>query len=339
MKFFITAILAVLINLAHAQDIHFSQFNDLPIALNPALTGNMDGTFRAGTIYRNQWNSVTVPFESTGLYADFKTTPAFLKGKTIGWGVQILNDRAGSGGLSENILSFSTSYHHFIDKKQTQLITGGLSFGGFQKTIDISKVNFENQFIYESANFGNIGSGESLQNNGLTKFDMAIGASYSYFTPYGFTAKGGISVSHLTTPNTSFYGNEDPLGRKVNIHANCFYPLNERFDVDPSMLMSFQNGNNNVIMGADLLYDLGRTTLEKIDLKLGVFARFGDAVNFTMGMNHDNWSIDLGYDLNVSSLSPASQTRGAFEISISFVNRMFKGAKNFNYVIPGDRLL
>ena len=69
------------------------------------------------------------------------------------------------------------------------------------------------------------------------------------------------------------------------------------------------------------------------------FARLGDALNFTIGMNHDNWSIDLGYDLNVSGLRQATQSRGAFEMSISFVNRMYKGAKNIKYVIPGNRLL
>lgn len=321
------------------QDIHFSQFNDLPLNLNPALSGNMDGTVRAGTIYRNQWNSVTVPFESTGIFADFKANPKFLNGETIGWGVQILNDRSGNAGLSENIISFATSYHKFIDNKQTQLITGGISFGGFQKTIDISKVNFEDQFVFETANFGSFGSGEAIENNALTRFDLAMGASYSYFNPFGVSATGGISIAHLTKPNTSFFSNEDKLARRVNIHANCIYPVNERIDIDPSMLMSFQNKNNNIVLGTDILYDLGRTTVEKIDLKLGVFARLGDAINFTIGMNHDNWSIDLGYDINTSSLSAASQSRGAFEISISFVNRMYKGAKNFNYVIPGNRLL
>jgi len=84
---------------------------------------------------------------------------------------------------------------------------------------------------------------------------------------------------------------------------------------------------------------LGRRTVEKIDLKLGIYGRLKDAMNFTIGMNHDNWNIDIGYDLNLSSLMPVSNSRGAFEISISYVNRMFKGAKNMMYVIPGDRLL
>lgn len=322
-----------------AQDIHFSQFNDLPLTLSPALSGNMDGTVRAGTIYRNQWNSVSVPFESIGLYADFKSSPEFLKGKTIGWGVQVLNDRSGSGGLNENIVNLCGSYHHFLTDKQDQLVTAGLSLGAFQKNIDLSKLNFQNQFQFETANFGSVSSNEILENNSLAKLDIGLGAAWTYFSEFGYQVVAGLSISHLNKPNTSFYGNNDPLARKTNFHASGVYPVNNRVDIDPSMLISRQNKNTNAVIGADLLYDLGRKTVEKIDLKIGLFARLGDAMNFTVGMNHDNWSIDIGYDLNVSSLMPASQSRGAFEISISFVNRMYKGAKNMQFIIPGDRLL
>jgi len=330
--------LCICVNLI-GQDIHFSQFNDLPLALNPALSGKMDGTLRAGTIYRNQWNSVGIPFESSGLYADFKASPKFLRGQNIGLGVQLLNDRSGSGALNENVFSFSGSYHHFLTEKEDHLVTGGISIGGFQKSIDLSELNFQNQFLIETANFGTMSSNENLESNYLLRMDLAMGGSWTYFNPYGYHFSAGISVFHLSRPNTSFYGKEDALARKVNIHANGVYPINQRFDLDPSFLISTQNKNSNIVIGADLLYDLGRKTVEKIDLKVGCYARLGDALNFTIGMNHDNWSIDLGYDLNVSGLTKATKSRGAFEISISFVNRMYKGAKNIKYVIPGNRLL
>lgn len=339
MKVNVFILLCLIKVLSFAQDIHFSQFNDLPLTLNPALSGNMDGTVRTGTIYRNQWNSVSVPFESYGLYADFKSVPKFLKNEYIGLGIQILNDNSGSGGLNENVLSLCGSFHHFLSDKQNQLITAGLSFGAFQKSIDLSKLNFQNQFQFETANFGNISSNEVLENNSLAKLDLGLGAAWTYFSEYGYQIITGISLMHLNKPNTSFYGNNDPLARKINIHASGIYPINDRVDIDPSLLISKQNNNINTVIGADLIYNLGRKTIEKIDLKLGLFARFGDSFNFTIGMNHDNWSIDAGYDLNVSSLVPASQSRGAFEISISFVNRMFNGSKNMRYIIPGNRLL
>lgn len=325
--------------IAFSQDVHFSQFNDLPLNINPALSGNMDGTFRAGSVYRNQWNSVSVPFESTAIYTDFKLYPKFLNDKVIGVGVQLLNDRSGSGSLLENVLSISGSYHHFLNENKDQLLTAGINLGVFQKSIDISKLNFENQFVYETANFGNIASNENFENNSITKPDVGLGLSWTWFNSTGIQINAGISGMHLNRPNQSFYGNNDPLAPKINFHGSGIYPLSNTLDIDPSFIIMRQNQNTNFIFGADLVYGMGRKTVEKIDLKLGIYGRAGDAMSFTVGMNHDNWSIDLGYDLNVSSLRPASQSRGAFEISISYVNRMYKGVKDMRYVLPTNRLL
>ena len=38
-----------------AQDIHFSQYYNMPLTTNPAMTGLVNGEFRVQGIYRNQW--------------------------------------------------------------------------------------------------------------------------------------------------------------------------------------------------------------------------------------------------------------------------------------------
>ena len=47
-----------------AQDIHFSQVDANPLLLNPAYAGFYDGAGRFGIIYRNQWASVSIPFQT-----------------------------------------------------------------------------------------------------------------------------------------------------------------------------------------------------------------------------------------------------------------------------------
>jgi hypothetical protein len=47
-----------------AQDIHFSQFYNTPILVNPAFTGFINGNYRFAALYRNQWASVTVPYQT-----------------------------------------------------------------------------------------------------------------------------------------------------------------------------------------------------------------------------------------------------------------------------------
>ena len=53
-----------------AQDIHFSQFFNAPLALGPGMIGQFDGEYRANGIFRQQWRSVTVPYRTFGLGGD-----------------------------------------------------------------------------------------------------------------------------------------------------------------------------------------------------------------------------------------------------------------------------
>jgi hypothetical protein len=51
-------------NQVFGQDIHFSQFLNSPLSLNPSETGNFDGDWRIVANYRNQWQSLGVPFRT-----------------------------------------------------------------------------------------------------------------------------------------------------------------------------------------------------------------------------------------------------------------------------------
>src|ERR1041384_3779222 len=96
-----------------AQDIHFSQYAETPVLVNPALTGTQYA-IRASTIYRDQWRSVTVPYRTfnTGIEVRFKTsdwqkngtrnrlTRVYKKGfSRLAAGLNCATDRAGNGNL------------------------------------------------------------------------------------------------------------------------------------------------------------------------------------------------------------------------------------------------
>src|ERR1017187_6841431 len=46
-------------------DIHFSQFYETSILRNPALTGVFEDDYKFGVYYRNQWSSITNPYNTT----------------------------------------------------------------------------------------------------------------------------------------------------------------------------------------------------------------------------------------------------------------------------------
>ncbi len=66
MKKIILTSIILLPLLTKAQDIHFSQFNETPVLLNPAMSCTAFDT-RIIANYRNQWASVTSPFQTYGI--------------------------------------------------------------------------------------------------------------------------------------------------------------------------------------------------------------------------------------------------------------------------------
>ena len=75
-----------------AQDIHFSHLNRQPIYQNPANTGLFAGDIRLTGNYKDQWRSVTVPFQTFAAAGDMKW-----KQKGINFGALLFHDNVGDG--------------------------------------------------------------------------------------------------------------------------------------------------------------------------------------------------------------------------------------------------
>src|SRR3569623_68854 len=84
-----------------AQDLHFSQYYNAPLLVNPANTGfNPDYDYRVGGNYRNQWASVGNPYKTMSVWGDTKLFANRFEDGWMGVGVSLLKDVAGSGSLS-----------------------------------------------------------------------------------------------------------------------------------------------------------------------------------------------------------------------------------------------
>ena len=89
-----------------AQDIHFSQFNVAPMVYNPALAGGFDGDIRFIGNQRTQWRSVTAPYSTIGVSADFNHKNQPLMGSAF----SIYQDRAGDSKLNTIAVNGAFSY-------------------------------------------------------------------------------------------------------------------------------------------------------------------------------------------------------------------------------------
>lgn len=308
----LTAFFTVVSVMLCAQDIHFSQFFNAPYAQSPANIGQFDGQYRMGAIYRQQWRSVTVPYNTFGMGGD----AADLAGvKGLGVGAWVYNDRAGTSRLNTFHADLGASWTFPLDGDRTQHLVLGTQLGWSNMSIDYGALRFDaqyNGFSYDPS----LGTGEQFPRASRSRMDVHAGLGYRY-TPEkrrNFTA--GLALFNLTTPDVSlFEGEPSPLDLRTVVHAGGQLPVGEKVDLLPMAQWQAQGKFRELDLGAAVRYImLDRWDLVRA-LQAGLFMRAKDAGYVYAGLEYDDWTFGISYDVNLSRLEPASRNRGGFEFT------------------------
>ncbi len=309
---------------AGAQDVHFTQFNAAPLTINPAFTGNFDGTFRAAAVYRDQWRSVTVPFKtvSASIDAPLKTDLLGRDGYLAG-GLQFYNDRAGDGNLSQNSILGSIAYHKFLGKENNMAVSVGLQGGYMNKSLDLSQLYFGDEFRNGSFNPGTSFEYPGLGNN-VDYFTVNVGVNYalSFGDRFGISIGGG--ANNLNEPDESLQSkrnSEVGLGRRYTGQLGAVIYTTDRFSIRPAVLYQTQRTADELVGGAEFMYTLGDTYVRSYatSVFLGTFYRNNDAALITAGLELKGFRVGVSYDYNTSELNTASNGNGGFEISLRYI--------------------
>jgi len=315
-----------------AQDIHFSQFRETPILVNPAQTA-LGRDLRVISNYKTQWSSVGSPYKTQALSFELLLNKNNRKKGQIGLGVQVINDKAGDGKLSTTQALLSMS--GIIKVSKFNKISTGLIAGFGQRSINYSSLKWDQQYNGNSYD-ASLSSGEAQA--GVLSYsypDMGAGVCWSYGSDEkhlyslqnnGFKAKLGVSAWHFGVPNYSFsqqYG--DKLYSKVIAHGNLeLTSSGAQIKFIPEFLFVTQGKLNELNIGCLVKYLLkqGSQITGRIDgcaLSLGANYRYKDAVVISSLIEYGNMAVGLSYDINTSRLRSASSMMGGFEIALRFV--------------------
>ncbi len=297
---------------ANAQDIHFSQFFNAPYAQSPANIGQFDGDYRAGAIYRQQWRSVTVPYSTFGIGGD---AAHFAGVKGLGLGAWIYNDKAGDSRLNTFHADLGASWTERFGESKEHSITGGLQVGITAVSIDYSALRFDaqyNGFTYDPS----LGSNEQFTRDSRSHPDLHAGITYRYAPEKRRNFEAGIAFFNLTNPDVSLFdAAPSPLDTRTNLHLSVQFPVSEKMDVLPMLQWQAQGKFRELDLGGMVRYImLDRWNLMRA-LQAGIFWRTKDAGYLYAGLEHDDWTFGLSYDINLSRLEPASRNRGGFEVT------------------------
>lgn len=313
-------ILTVLASKGHAQDIHFSQFFEAPLLRNPALAGLFSGDLRLQTVYRTQWQSVTVPYQTTSINGEVKL--AIGKSEDfLTLGGQVLYDKAGTIALTSTHILPVINYHKSLSADRNMYLSLGFMGGLVQRRFDMGKVTTNSQYDGTAYN-GTLGTGETLSNSSYSYFDGTAGLSFN--TQMGQDAENnffaGIAYHHFNkTARNSFYANSTvetkpkmvySMGAKMSATDNAYVTIHADY--------TQQGAYTELIAGAMVTYRLDDVESPRYFIHGGAFMRLKDALIPVAKLEMRPLAISVSYDANISKLSTASKGRGGFEMGLSY---------------------
>lgn len=309
-----------------AQDAHLSMYDAAPLYLNPAMTGVFQGDWRVHGQYRTQWKAVNFkPYTSALVSFDMPV-------KKWGFGVQMSNFRAGIGNYNAFQGTLSAAYTTSLDRSKNHNLSFGIQAGLTQKTLEYQLLTFNNQYTTNNGGEFNTSISSNEDFGGQSLIVPVANAGILYFFAKQQSRLNpfiGVSAFNLTQPQETFLNFDNRLPLRLYTHVGTRINLTETFYILPKALYMMQKEFRELTLAVDVGY-----YMKKSDFYLlgGLVYRNQDAAILTLGAKMDQYIAKIGYDINVSTLTTASNGRGGFEISFTYIHQ--KDRKKTDKICP-----
>lgn len=323
-----------------AQDMHFSQYYNFPLFVNPANTGDLKGNMRAVVNYRSQWSSVAIPYTTTGCSLEGVLYKNRYQTRSFGAGLMVLNDKAGQAKLTTNLIFVSLAGSVKVNTKNSFAL--GMQAGLGQKSVDLAKLTWGNQ--YNGLNYDpNISSGENYAFTNVSYQDISAGINWNYDANAGkggvysmsdkkLRGNLGIALYHINRPNTTLNdpNKSERLYRKLIVNGSLIISSKvSNVSLIPSFLYEMQGPSNKTNVGFMTRYLLKQETkytgfTDGKAFSLGCFYRYQDALVISSLYEYHRLAFGISYDVNVSKFIVATSARGGIELSLRYMSSTAK---------------
>ncbi|MFT3934722.1 MAG: PorP/SprF family type IX secretion system membrane protein [Chitinophagaceae bacterium] len=307
-------------------DPHFSQYYIYPMALNPALTGTMDGDYRVSAIWRSQYSNTLT---TRGISADMITE------KNTNFGFNLLNQATNDKSYNFTNAYATMSYTGVrFGKQGYHYLALALQCGVLNRRFDVSKLQFGSQWASGLGYDPSMSSGETFTKPSMYAFDAGVGAAYFDATPgKKVNLYGGVSAFHITRPKNTFLsaGSEDQvLPVRYSVHGGARITVSDSLTLVPNVLYVKQGQAEEKMIGTYAQLYVSET----VDVMVGGNWRMQDAIVPFAGFYYKGFTLGVSYDVNASKMSAASNRSNSFELSLSFVGKSKKEMKTRPFYCP-----
>lgn len=312
----------------NAQDIHFSQFGNTPLNLNPALAGVFGGDMRFVGNYRNQWKTVPVPYNTFSGSVENKIYWAKNKFDRFLTGGLLLNyDRQGSLNLTS--LSIGIPISATLPIRKNTFLTLGVTPAFGQRSFGTNKISFDAQWqnrVYDP--YADTRETQLFQTQNLKYFDLNVGGNIRIQAPTKRSRLDlGAAVHHINRPYHDFWSVtlDNPgnvrLYDRLCLHGNTLIQLSERFDFLAQGVYQKQGGYREIVYGGGVRMHLNRDLHHEMAIQIGLDyrQRFQDALIPRVEFLYRTWQIGVSYDVNgLSDAEIVTNGRGGPELSLIY---------------------
>ena len=342
MNYLIGALLILMGQGSHAQDIHFTNFRMAPVSVNPSFTGAFKGTYRISTIYRDQWRSIgnSRPYTTPFISAEVNIAQGLLTDNDwIAGGISFVRDQAGSTIFQQVQFGINGAYHYAVDDDYSQVFSLGVTYGRGSQRFNNQSVTLPLDLVAGGAvEMFNVDQDGNVSSNFA---DYTIGVSLkNVLNDQGDLIRIGVTAAHITSPNVSFVTvsaptpqpgmmpptvtpiNDRRVGfeRRLTVTGEGSFLAAENVRINPALILQRRAASTELaVQGiADYLLDPKAGVI----VSGGLGYRVGDAAELIGGIQLKDLRIGLSYDLTLSSLNRAGG--GAFEIAVGYIGRIYK---------------
>lgn len=289
----------------NAQDIHFSMLDLDPLLFNPAYSGFFADKARFGAVYRNQWASVTTPFQTFSATAEFGVMRSKRNSNGLSAGLWVSNDRAGELSYGSTSANAIVSYFQALGNGNN-LVSIALEGGVGQTGFDPEHINMADgteTFVREKTLY------------------PTLGAGVAWFCQINdeFYTKAGFSMRNINQPNISYLGlNDTRLSLHWNLYTRAEWRFHSQWGLLPVVGYQRQKGFSELVYGCDVKWYVNERARSYLAFCAGLLGRHGDALAVNLAVEWSQWIFAFSYDANLSRLAEASHTLGAFEVGMIY---------------------
>lgn len=315
-------------NEALAQDVHLSQFYMSPLTLNPALTGVFNGCYRFTGNYRNQWASVISNPYRTGA-GSFELSAKSGDYNRIGIGLHAMSDQAGSAEFTTNTFTGSLAYNIALSRERDYFFSAGLQLSYTQRHVNPALLTWGSQYIDGRLT----GPQQTLASSKFSYVDAAAGFLWYHINQR--TKKSnqflGLSVFHANRANIALMeATPDNLYTKYVGHAGLEFRMAPKIALTPYLIGMMQGPSFETEGGTLIKFILEEkktSALGGTNFYIGPFYRIvgdnytgtsSEAIILSTKLDVGSFTFGVSYDINISSLSPASSSRGGPELAVQY---------------------